>query len=75
MNSSELDSLINTKIFRSLVSKIGTLDLFSIIMFVVTFIAGFGIGFIVTTYFPPLHAPIPTNATSTHTVNSTVLHK
>jgi len=75
MNSAELDSLINTRIFRSLVSKIGTLDIFSIVMLIVTFIAGFGIGFIVTTYFPPLHPIIPTNATSTHTVNSTVLHK
>jgi len=75
MNTSELDSLINTKIFRSLVSKIGVFDLFSIIMLIVTFIAGFGIGFIVTTYFPPLHPIVPTDATSTHTVNSSVLHK
>jgi len=75
LNTSELDSLINTRIFKSLVSKFGTLDIFSIVMLIVTFIAGFGIGFIITTYFPPLHVPIPTNSTHTITNNTQIIKK
>ena len=75
LNTSELDSLINTRIFKSLVSKFGTLDIFSVVMLIVTFIAGFGIGFIITTYFPPLHVPIPTNSTHTITNNTQIIKK